>query len=859
MVLSKAITLLLMLDITIVDINSLDTQFKKDLNIGGLVSLSGSWNGSYVIPAIELALQHVNLNKEVLTGYSLKWIWNDTKCDPGTGLKVFFDFLLQKPAKIFMLGDGCSVVSIPIASTAKNWNLVQVSYGSTSPGLSDRQIYPYFFRTIVTESEQNKARIFLLKTFNWTKVSVIFQNIPYFQSVKDDLINELTKNHIEILTAESFTDNSVINQLENIKVKHARIIIAAMYEDSARNIMCQVYRMKMYGPRYVWIFPGFYSQKWWLTEPSSNNFSSKSKNGSCTAYEMSSVLKNYIGINGSPLSTSENLTIGGITPSTFVKLYQSRNNISREFIIHPAYAYDAVWAIATTLDNVSKTLRSMKEKEEILKVPENISARNSNFISGNECNILENFKNISECNIFKNVSDYKNCHNSNAECRTDQNFEQSYSNIYDNGNFSYNGLNCSSPHNIVYNEQKSKRLYYLGDFDYANQMIGDLIFQTMSSTKFLGVSGLVSFNKNGDRVGDLQIEQLQNNINVIVGKIPVDASDIHWLPGKSLNFEEGKAPKDYPTILFVSRSVGLSTFCTFVAINLLGILYASTLLAFNIYNRNKRLIRLSSPNINNMIGIGCIICYASSILFLINNNFTPIFSKQFDTFCCMKISDLQLFSMVAAQLVVDFLILTIWQIMNPLRGKEIILPPEEIQEKDVMVFPKISVCNGAHMKFYLGFLCFYKALLLVYGAKLAWNTRKIQIPGINDSPYIGVCIYNVALVCSLGTPVIIVLSESPISAVIISSFITYATTLTCTLIFVPKIIGLRNKVMPENKEQGGIRFSGKTSSDPSKMQLTRDQKENSFNSNSVLVIQRDTEINTLKEILNQVYYLTRAY
>ena len=48
------------------------------------------------------------------------------QCDPGTGLKSFIHQLSQDPVKIMLIGGYCSAVSLPVASVAHYWNLIQV-------------------------------------------------------------------------------------------------------------------------------------------------------------------------------------------------------------------------------------------------------------------------------------------------------------------------------------------------------------------------------------------------------------------------------------------------------------------------------------------------------------------------------------------------------------------------------------------------------------------------------------------------------------------------------------------------------------------------------------------------------------
>lgn len=54
----------------------------------------------------------------------------------------------------------------------------QVSYASTSPALSNRELYPRFFRTISSDLAFNPARAALLFKYNWKRVATLHQNEP---------------------------------------------------------------------------------------------------------------------------------------------------------------------------------------------------------------------------------------------------------------------------------------------------------------------------------------------------------------------------------------------------------------------------------------------------------------------------------------------------------------------------------------------------------------------------------------------------------------------------------------------------------------------------------------------------------
>ena len=50
------------------------------------------------------------------------------QCNPGVGLKAFFDMVHLSPKKLILFGAACSPVTDQIAKAASHWNLVQLTY-----------------------------------------------------------------------------------------------------------------------------------------------------------------------------------------------------------------------------------------------------------------------------------------------------------------------------------------------------------------------------------------------------------------------------------------------------------------------------------------------------------------------------------------------------------------------------------------------------------------------------------------------------------------------------------------------------------------------------------------------------------
>lgn len=88
----------------------------------------------------------------------------------------------------------------------------------------------------------------------------------------------------------------------------------------------------------------------------------------------------------------------------------------------------------------------------------------------------------------------------------------------------------------------------------------------------------------------------------------------------------------------------------------------------------------------------------------------------------------------------------------------------------------------------------YKGILLLFGLFLAWETRNVTIPALNDSKYIGMSVYNVVTLSLIGAIVTTALDntihyEAPYA--ISSLCLIICTTATLLLVFVPKVIALR--------------------------------------------------------------------
>lgn len=259
---------------------------------------------------------------------------------------------------------------------------------------------------------------------------------------------------------------------------------------------------------------------------------------------------------------------------------------------------------------------------------------------------------------------------------------------------------------------------------------------------------------------------------------------------------------------------------------------------------------MSSPYLNNLIIIGCILTYTSVIILGLDSGLTSeynfpyicnarawvlmagftlafgsMFSKTFrvhSIFTNIKlhkkvIKDYKLFMVVFILLTFDVCILVVWQYFDPFyretNNGTII---QDSGNEDVIIVPEMEHCQSKSMTIFLGIIYVYKGLLMAFGCFLAWETRHVSIPALNDSKYIGLSVsteymlidlhrviylvlispllpqqsqvYNVVIMCVIGASLSFVLrDQQDASFVIISIFIIFCSTTTLCLVFVPKV------------------------------------------------------------------------
>lgn len=167
-----------------------------------------------------------------------------------------------------------------------------------------------------------------------------------------------------------------------------------------------------------------------------------------------------------------------------------------------------------------------------------------------------------------------------------------------------------------------------------------------------------------------------------------------------------------------------------------------------------------------------------------------IFTHSAGSVCKNKmLRDTQLIILVFALILLDVIVVTLWVINDPME-RHLNNLSLEINPKDrsVVYQPQVEVCRSQHTQSWLGALYAYKGLLLVVGVYMAWETRHVKVPALNDSQYIGISVYSVVITSAIVVALANLITERVTLAYLtVTALIIISTTSCVCLLFLPKM------------------------------------------------------------------------
>ncbi|XP_031566705.1 gamma-aminobutyric acid type B receptor subunit 2-like isoform X2 [Actinia tenebrosa] len=368
----------------------------------------------------------------------------------------------------------------------------------------------------------------------------------------------------------------------------------------------------------------------------------------------------------------------------------------------------------------------------------------------------------------------------------------------------------------------SKRNESLGNFTYEKSKIANTIKDSLLGIHFEGVTGLINFTSNGERIGYIGINQIQGGERKLASVYTAHNQTLLTMnPGFS--WSNKNPPLDHPQVRIIFMAISPALYGVMATISVICIMVAVGFLVFNIKFSHCKYLKMSSPRLNDAILVGCIFMYLSVFLLGLDGSAVPsahvggicqvrvwfaclgftiafgaMFAKTWRVYVIFTnaklrkkvIHDEKLFLMVGALLFVDIIVLGLWSGLDPLQRK--IENGTLKHGSDMDELQQWEQCECTYFNIWRGIIYSSKGLLLVFGLFLAWETRHVNIPALNDSHYICMSVYNVVLLTAIGVPLTFVIRNNQNASFALAAVVVlYCTTVTMCLVFIPKLIAVK--------------------------------------------------------------------
>lgn len=788
----------------------------KELHIGGTFPMeagSGGWPGGQAcLPAVQMALEDINNSTDILPGYILRLHHHNSKCQAGLAAKQLFELLYKPPVKLILLS-GCSPVTTVIAESANVWNLVVLSYGASSPALSNRERFPTLFRTHPSANMQNPTRVKLFEKFKWRKITILQSVEEVFTSTAKDLEEQCREKGIRVERQSFYGDPT--DAVKTLVRQDARVIIGLFYVTEARRVLCQAYKHGLYGRKYVWFYIGWYADTWFIPP--------KEENINCTAEQMAEAAQYHFTTESIMLSRDKSPAISGMTGIQFQK------RLTEAIETDPAntggfpeapLAYDAVWALALAFNCTMTSLPAGVHLEDFTYTNRIIADQLF------ECVKNTQFKGVSGNVMFSDLGDRI------ARTQIEQMQDGKYvmMGYYDSSDQKLDWFDREKfaggrgpPHDSTIVKESlltvNIELYVAAAFFAFLQV-------TLSLCAFV-------FNLKYSYRGVIVQSQPQCNNILIVGCALCSLSLLLMgLPAEGIIL-----PKESFTVLCHSRISLLMFGFTFAY----GSMFAKVWIVHRMgASENQELAAIAKDEDENTpwesirmllaAMVGRQVLVAAALRKISNHAYGSLVARR-PCLLNQPIPALRFYCVVALLFLADVAIITVWVVLDPLQRQELRFHLQDAPagtDDDVMLLPILEQCQSVHQEIWIAVVLGYKCLLLVFGLFLAYESGSTKIRYINDSRQVSISIYNVGLLSLTTGPVSVFLIVSLPNAffAFVSVAVLLCTYISLGLVFIPKVLYVYRTPMSKEEAQFGGTNSRSTMSRTDQLRYEQLHKEN---------------------------------
>ena len=320
---------------------------------------SAGWDrGLELLPAAQLACNHVNNRTDLLPGYRLELIEaSSDACGVSTIYTAIINFAryATRPADqesiVAVIGLACSSVTAAISPIAGHSQLdyIQVSM-SNSIMLRSREKFRHLWRVLPSSLAYADTAIALIKTFNWTNVATVYDGsgVFFYSTALSflDIVRQSGKTSLLESAIEGTSDLYIDAMLTSVRQKGVRIIFLSVSEAQSSTILCKAADQGLIWPEYVWIFSARSTIKEFLLD------------SPCPKEQLLKALENALFFHFQLQQLDPNTTL--VSNITYMEYYNQYLELLRDYIeynetfvptLFSNPMYDEVFSLALALNN----------------------------------------------------------------------------------------------------------------------------------------------------------------------------------------------------------------------------------------------------------------------------------------------------------------------------------------------------------------------------------------------------------------------------------------------------------------------------------------------------------------------------
>ena len=320
-------------------------------------------DGPALVPAVKLAVEHINNQSDILADYSLDYVLGQSGCQAIEQTVISFTRHIFHSENVHrfvgIIGPACSESALIVAGLAleSRRDIVQIAPTAVAP-LLDNSTFTNTFRGLGSARVYADIALALMDDQRWTRVGALYEATrKFFSSIFNDFEEKIPEQQLVYSNGLDGEGREV--RLSEILDQRLRIIFVFAGRSLSRKLLCLAYKEDLVYPTYQWIFHHRELSNFW----ESTSF----MGWNCSLDDMKKATEGIILSLYSPARRDDMITVANRTYDQYreqyvkyreeyvkeLNAYGSNINISdlEPEVEYSNVYYDSVWALALSLNS----------------------------------------------------------------------------------------------------------------------------------------------------------------------------------------------------------------------------------------------------------------------------------------------------------------------------------------------------------------------------------------------------------------------------------------------------------------------------------------------------------------------------